>query len=110
MRSSHVRFKTNINHRNSPLLSFSNKEDDINIMAEYYIPEMLKHIKEYYKLKENGLSDDSQAQHKNDIIKTINVIYKAYETVLSEFHENAVLTVSSSLEALKASIKMKGLA
>ena len=32
MRSSHVRFKTNINHRNSPLLSLSNKEDDINTL------------------------------------------------------------------------------
>lgn len=86
------------------------KEDDVKIMAEYYIPEMLKHIKEYYTLKQNGLSGSHETQLKEDLIKTINIIHKAYETVLSEFHENAVLAASSSLEALKAGIKMKGLA
>lgn len=99
-----------MNKMNDFICSHRDKEDDINIMAEYYIPEMIKHIKEYYSLKENGLAPSSQAQLKDDLIKTITIIQKAYETVLSEFHESAVLTVSSSLEALKADIKMKGLA
>lgn len=48
-----------MNNMNDFICRHRDKEDDIKIMAEYYITGMLKHIKEYYKLKENGLSDDS---------------------------------------------------
>ena len=36
------------------------------------------------------------------------MITAAFSTVLSEFYDNMALNTSSSLEALKASIKMKG--
>ena len=36
------------------------------------------------------------------------MITDAFSTVLSEFYDNMALNTSSSLEALKASIKMKG--
>lgn len=36
---------------NNFICSYRDKEYYINIMAEHYIPEMLKHVKEYYSLK-----------------------------------------------------------
>ena len=45
---------------------------------------------------------------KEELMDTIKMITDAFSTVLSEFYDNMALNTSSSLEALKASIKMKG--
>lgn len=45
---------------------------------------------------------------KPEIIKTIGIINNAFSIILVEFYDNMVLSVSSSLEAVNQSIKLKG--
>ena len=84
------------------------KEDDIKIMAEYYIPEMLSHLKTYQEMCSSKFKSKHEEAIKHELIETIKMITAAFSTVLSEFYDNMALNTSSSLEALKASIKMKG--
>lgn len=84
------------------------KEDDIKIMAEYYIPEMLSHLKTYQEMCGSKFKSKHEEAIKHELIETIKMITAAFSTVLSEFYDNMALNTSSSLEALKASIKMKG--
>lgn len=84
------------------------KEDDIKIMAEYYIPEMLSHLKTYNEMSKSKFKSKHEEAIKLELMDTIKMITDAFSTVLSEFYDNMALNTSSSLEALKASIKMKG--
>lgn len=84
------------------------KEDDIKMMAEYYIPEMLNHLKTYKEMKTSKFKSKHEEPIRLELMDTIKMITDAFSTVLSEFYDNMALNVSSSLEALKASIKMKG--
>ncbi len=84
------------------------KEDDIKMMAEYYIPEMLNHLKTYQEMCSSKFKSKHEDAVKLELIDTIKMITDAFATVLSEFYDNMALNTSSSLEALKASIKMKG--
>lgn len=84
------------------------KEGDIKMMAEYYIPEMLSHLKTYQEMCNSKFKSKHEEAVKYELIDTIKMIIDAFSTVLSEFYDNMALNTSSSLEALKASIKMKG--
>lgn len=84
------------------------KEDDIKMMAEYYIPEMLSHLKTYKEMKTSKFKSKHEEPIRLELMDTIKMITDAFSTVLSEFYDNMALNVSSSLEALKASMKMKG--
>lgn len=84
------------------------KEDDIKMMAEYYIPEMLSHLRTYQEMCSSKFKSKHEEAIKYELIDTIKMITDAFSTVLSEFYDNMALNTSSSLEALKASIKMKG--
>lgn len=84
------------------------KEDDIKMMAEYYIPEMLNHLKTYQEMCSSKFKSKHEEAIKLELMDTIKMITDAFSTVLSEFYDNMALNTSSSLEALKASIKMKG--
>lgn len=84
------------------------KEDDIKMMAEYYIPEMLSHLKTYHEMCSSKFKSRHEEAVRHELIDTIKMIKDAFATVLSEFYDNMALNTSSSLEALKASIKMKG--
>lgn len=84
------------------------KEDDIKIMAEYYIPEMVSHLKTYREMCVSKFKSKHEEAIKIELMDTIKMITDAFSTVLSEFYDNMALNTSSSLEALKASIKMKG--
>lgn len=84
------------------------KEDDIKMMAEYYIPEMLSHLRTYQEMCSSKFKSKHEEAIKLELMDTIKMITDAFSTVLSEFYDNMALNTSSSLEALKASIKMKG--
>lgn len=84
------------------------KESDIKMMAEYYIPEMLSHLRTYQEMCSSKFKSKHEEAIKYELIDTIKMITDAFSTVLSEFYDNMALNTSSSLEALKASIKMKG--
>ena len=45
---------------------------------------------------------------KKELIETINIINNVFSTVLSEFYDSMALSVSSCLEAINQSIKLKG--
>lgn len=84
------------------------KEDDIKMMAEYYIPEMLNHLKTYHEMSVSKFKSKHEEAIKIELMDTIKMITDTFSTVLSEFYDNMALNTSSSLEALKASMKMKG--
>lgn len=86
------------------------KAEDIKIMAKYYIPEMIKHLKTYRHMKTSKFKSSHEEAIRLELIDAIKMIKDAFSTVLSEFYNNVALNVSASLEAIKASIKMKGLA
>lgn len=92
----------------SYIANHRDKEDDIKMMAEYYIPEMLSHLKIYQEMCSSKFKSKHEEAIKHELMDTIKMITDAFSTVLSEFYDNMALNTSSSLEALKASIKMKG--
>lgn len=85
-----------------------NNEKDVKIMTEHYIPELLKHIKVYKEFSYGSFTSKHHEDIKNELLETINMVTNAYSTVLSEFYNSMALSVSSSLDAIKASIKLKG--
>ena len=85
-----------------------NNEKDVKIMTEHYIPELLKHIKVYKEFSYGSVTSKHHEDIKNELLETINMVTNAYSTVLSEFYDSMALSVSSSLDAIKASIKLKG--
>ncbi|MDE7170205.1 MAG: hypothetical protein K2N67_08410 [Mucispirillum sp.] len=91
------------------LTNHQNKTDDMKILCEYYIPELLSHLETYGELSESGFNKENVAAVKAELLETIRMVTGAFETILSEFYDDMVLNVSASLDALKASIKMKGL-
>lgn len=84
-------------------------ESDINILYDYYIPELLNQLKIYNNMDNEDFHKKHGDNIKNNLIETISMITSAYNTVLSEFYDKLTLSVSSNLEALKLNIKKKGL-
>lgn len=97
-----------LQNMDSYIANHRDKEDDIKMMAEYYIPEMLCHLKTYREMSSSKFKSKHEEAIKYELIDTLKMITSAFSTVLSEFYDNMALNTSSSLEALKASIKMKG--
>lgn len=85
-----------------------NNEKDIQMMTEHYIPELIKHIKVYKEFSSGSFKSNHKADIKQELLETITMITNAYTTVLSEFYDSMALSVSSSLDAIKSSIKLKG--
>lgn len=85
------------------------KEDDIKILCDHYIPEMLKQLKLYEDIVDSGYQSENVKETRAEIINTIKLIRRAFTTILSELCDNLVVNISSSLDALKASIELKGL-
>ena len=79
-----------------------NNEKDVKIMTEHYIPELLKHIKVYKEFSYGSFTSKHHEDIKNELLETINMVTNAYST------DSMALSVSSSLDAIKASIKLKG--
>lgn len=92
----------------SYIANHKNNEKDIKIMTEHYIPELIKHIKVYKEFPFGSYKSTHNEDIKGELLETINMITNAYSTVLSEFYDSMALSVSSSLDAIKASIKLKG--
>lgn len=92
----------------SYIANHKKNEKDIMMMTEHYIPELLKHIKVYKEFSLSGINSKHKEDIKFELLETINMVTKAYSSVLSEFYDSMALSVSSSLEAIKQSIKMKG--
>lgn len=84
------------------------KLDDIKPMADYYIIELVKNIKLYAKISEKSRNAVQKETMKKELIETINIITNAFSTVLSEFYDSLSLSVSSSLQAINHSVKLKG--
>ncbi len=92
----------------SYISNHQNNEKDIKVMTEHYIPELLKHIKVFKELSSGSFKSVHNDDIKHELLETISMITNAYSTVLSEFYDSMALSVSSSLEAIKSSIKLKG--
>lgn len=92
----------------SYISNHQNNEKDIKVMTEHYIPELLKHIKVFKELSSSSFTNVHKEDIKKELLETISMITNAYSTVLSEFYDSMALSVSSSLEAIKSSIKLKG--
>lgn len=86
------------------------KEDDIKTLCDHYIPEMIEQLKLYKDVAGSSYQSESVDEARSDIINTIKLIREAFSTILSELYDNVILNISSNLDALKASIKLKGLA
>lgn len=84
------------------------KLDDIKTMADYYIIELVNNIKLYAKISEKSRNAVQKEKMKKELIETINIITNAFSTVLSEFYDSLSLSVSSSLQAINHSVKLKG--
>lgn len=77
-------------------------------MAEYYICELVKNLNIYLQIYKSNKNSIQLGKIKPEIIKTIGIINNAFSIVLAEFYDNMALSVSSSLEAVNQSIKLKG--
>lgn len=86
------------------------KEDDIKTLCDHYIPEMMEQLKRYKDIAGSSYQPENFKEARSDIINTIKLIREAFSTILSELYDNVILNISTSLDALKASIKLKGLA
>lgn len=86
------------------------KEDDIKTLCDHYIPEMMEQLKRYKDIAGSSYQSENFKEARSDIINTIKLIREAFSTILSELYDNVILNISTSLDALKASIKLKGLA
>ena len=86
----------------------TSKSNEIKIMADHYIAELIKNIKIYIKISEKSKNTSQKDKMKKELIETINIINNAFATILSEFYDSMVLSVSSSLAAINQSIKLKG--
>lgn len=86
----------------------TSKSNEIKIMADHYIAELIKNIKIYIKISEKSKNTAQKDKMKKELIETINIINNAFATVLSEFYDSVALSVSSCLEAINQSIKLKG--
>lgn len=84
------------------------KSNEIKIMADHYITELIKNIKIYIKISEKSKNTAQKDKMKKELIETINIINNVFSTILSEFYDSMALSVSSSLEAINQSIKLKG--
>ena len=81
---------------------------DINLFYEYYVPEIIKNTKTYSSLESDVFFNKHSSNMKEDLLEAINMVITAYNTILSECYDNIALSVSSSLDALKAGLKLKG--
>lgn len=86
----------------------TSKRNEIKIMADHYIAELIKNIKIYIKISEKSKNTAQKDKMKKELIETINIINNVFSTILSEFYDSMALSVSSSLEAINQSIKLKG--
>lgn len=86
----------------------TSKSNEIKIMADHYIAELIKNIKIYIKISEKSKNTSQKDKMKKELIETINIINNAFATILSEIYDSTALSVSSSLEAINQSIKLKG--
>ena len=81
---------------------------DINLFYEYYVPEIIKNTKTYSSLESDVFFNKHSSNMKEDLLEAINMVITAYNTILSECYDNIAMSVSSSLDALKAGLKLKG--
>lgn len=86
----------------------TSKSNEIKIMADHYIAELIKNIKIYIKISEKSKNTSQKDKMKKELIETINIINNVFSTILSEFYDSMALSVSSCLEAINQSIKLKG--
>ncbi len=92
---------------NDYILNHRDKEEDIRIMAEYYIPEMIHNLKTYKEMATSNFKSQHEEEIKQSVMEAIKMITDAFNTVLSEFYDDMALNVSASLDALKTKIKLK---
>ncbi len=85
-------------------------EDDIKTITEYYLHELIEQLHKYEQIIKLPFKQNNQETIKNDIIEAVDMVTNAYHTILLELYNNDAMTLSSSLEALKAGMKLKGFA
>ena len=86
------------------------KTNDFQMLVDYYIPEIISHLQTYSNLAESNFKKENIDIIRKELLETISMVETGFSTALSELYDNDAMNVSASLEALKASLKMKGLA
>lgn len=97
-----------LNNLNNYLKEHTSKANEIKVMADYYICELVKNLNIYLQIYKSNKNSIQLGKIKPEIIKTIGIINNAFSIILAEFYDNMALSVSSSLEAVNQSIKLKG--
>lgn len=92
------------------LVDHADKNKDIQLLCDYYIPELLKNINNYYSVSKSSIENKNTEEIKHDLLETTNMIIGVFSTIIKEFYDNMLLNTSASLDAIKANIKMKGYA
>lgn len=85
------------------------KDKDFKELADFYLPEIIDNMITYSEVVDADYNVESKEKLRSSLLETLNLVSNAFSTILNELYDNIALNVSASLEAVKASIRMKGL-
>ncbi|WP_297135173.1 5-bromo-4-chloroindolyl phosphate hydrolysis family protein [Terrisporobacter sp.] len=86
------------------------KIQEVNKFINHYLPITIKLINSYKEINNQLVQGDNIENAKSEIEKSIDLINKAFENLLDDLFEDAVLDISTDISVLKTLFKQEGLA
>lgn len=85
------------------------KLQEVNKFINHYLPITIKLINSYKDLNNQLVQGENIKNAKNEIEKSIDIINNAFENLLDDLFEDAVLDISTDISVLKTLFKQEGL-
>ena len=86
-----------------------NDDDKIHKLYDYYLPILLKILKNYRTLLEVSKGSDDFKECESQLIKTIVLINEALKTINESLHEDDYMDLSADITTLQSLLKKDGL-
>ncbi len=84
--------------------------NEMERFMEYYLPTTVKLVNAYRDFDSAGTRGDNVTSAKEEIEKTLDTIQKAFERLLDDLYEDAVLDVTTDASVLQTMLKKDGFA
>ena len=85
------------------------KESTLNNFFEYYLPVLIKIVKKYDEIEENGLISSEGKEFIKKADKMIKDTNSAFETILSSLYQNDIMDADADMKVYDLMLKADGI-
>lgn len=85
------------------------KKEQIQDFLNYYLPETIKLLENYYELSQHNIKTDNIQKAMNEILEALEIIIKSFNNLYNDLFADKVLNISTDIKVLKDILQQNGL-